>query len=126
MSMEYRDEPPPSRCVTMTGPVLGIMGAVFFVVGVVCVLVSSRLESHDMFVVGAIFLVFSFLFAIATSCSCSWCRNNITVHNWGKADTMHSLMPIDVPGAPTFFTPIDPRGVPPVRQSKMDLWDNCM
>ena len=82
--------PQGTRYVQGRGPILGIIGAVCFVVGVVMAMLPASYATGNL---ALIFLVFAFLSLMMLSCTCGWCGHKIDVHNYGDA----KYLPIDVP-----------------------------
>ena len=85
-------QPSASRSVFIRGPILGIIGVCFFVVGVV---VFAVLPMSDMTVtLAGVSLLFAFACLIVVSCARGWCRSNITVNNHGDASRVPVVTPI--------------------------------
>jgi len=115
--MDLRAEQPPSCCMQWRGPIMGVIGFVFFIVGLVCVGLTG--QSPALFWVGIAFIVF----AVLNFCVCCGTLaypqngnggNTVHVHNhFGKQD-LDQLLPVNnVASRPS---------TPTVRESKMELW----
>jgi hypothetical protein len=112
--MDFPAERPPSRYEQARGPLVGIFGFLFFVVGLVCVGLTS--QSPALFWVGRGFIVVAFLIFCALCGSCAYAYrygNTYHFHSYQNGDSKQLLQPSDVPSRPS---------IPSVRNSKMELW----
>ena len=111
--MDLRAEQPMSCCMQWRGPIMGVIGFVFFIVGIVCVSLTG--QSPALFWVGIGFIVFAVLhFCIACGVCFSNLNGNVTVHH-------HYAVGQDpLAEADTRLLPSKSNST--VRASKMELW----
>ena len=90
--------------VRTVGPMLGIIGAVFFVVGVIVFAVPPM--SDVKAIVGGIFLGFAFLCLMVISIIRGWCwsHSHVTVENRGAG----SHVPVAITGINPFLPLVIP------------------
>jgi hypothetical protein len=89
-----------TRSVCHRGPITAIIGACFFVVGTVLLILPYRLET---LIVGLIFEITAFVFFCITSCVGGLLGNFISVTTHGDQS---KLPPLILPfGFPLFFPP---------------------
>jgi hypothetical protein len=117
--MDLPAEQPPSRCMQWRGPIMGVIGVVFLIVGVVCVVLTG--QSPALFWVGIAFIVFAVVHFCICCGTCAYAQNggntyHVTNHFASSDSSSDSkqLLPANDVSSRSFTTT--------VRTSKMELW----